>query len=65
MARRSTTKQFPCPACGATAASVWDSRIRPTGRTRRRKCGACGANYQTFEAVIGDSVELDELALTG
>lgn len=47
-----------CPACGADADKVLDSRsIRDgAGIRRRRECTVCGRRYTTFEEVAGDEV---------
>lgn len=42
-----------CPSCESGRSAVIDSRDRPAGRVRRRKCGGCGFRWNTVE--VGES----------
>src|SRR5437867_2226319 len=40
-----------CPACGEEDTRVLDSRPHPSGRSRRRRCAACGHRFATLERI--------------
>ncbi len=40
-----------CPMCGNENTNVIDSRERPRGVRRRRKCTACDSRFTTIELV--------------
>jgi len=44
-------KGVRCPACGARATRLLDSRDITGGRRRRRECSPCGHRFSTVEQV--------------
>jgi transcriptional regulator NrdR family protein len=50
MPEANTHVGIACPECGGAALTI-DSRPRPDGRSRRRKCINCDHRFNTFESI--------------
>jgi predicted RNA-binding Zn-ribbon protein involved in translation (DUF1610 family) len=57
--------QVPCPACGAQACGVIDSR-RSGNRVRRiRQCSECGGKWTTMEISVDELLRADVAVRVG
>lgn len=47
-----------CPVCNSPGVRVMDSRVRTSGRSRRKRCERCGHRWSTIEVSLEEAPTL-------